>query len=135
MFLPLQICLASILNDNHTFESYFVCMIPTEDIVSLNVEAKTPRRKDTGLFLYLRVESMNSSLYLCRHGPLFKLKLSRVHHRSEKDRHIVKYKTHIKICVMTSQSVTHTHTHTTHRRTDRLFAPMSWQPCWIPAIR
>lgn len=25
--------------------------------------------------------------------------------------------------------------HTTHRRIDRLFAPMSWQPCWIPAIR
>lgn len=23
----------------------------------------------------------------------------------------------------------------THRRTERLLAPMSWQPCWIPAIR
>lgn len=23
----------------------------------------------------------------------------------------------------------------THRRTDRLRAPMSWQPCWIPAMR
>lgn len=23
----------------------------------------------------------------------------------------------------------------THRRMERLLAPMSWQPCWMPAIR
>lgn len=29
---------------------------------------------------HLRVESVNSALHLCRHGPLLKLQLSGVHH-------------------------------------------------------
>lgn len=45
-------------------------------------------------FLHLRVESMNASLHLCRHGPLFKLQLSRVHHGTEENRNIVKHDMH-----------------------------------------
>lgn len=36
-------------------------------------------------FLYLRVESMNATLHLCRQGALLKLQLTRVHHGTVKN--------------------------------------------------
>lgn len=51
----------------------------------ISIQAAGDFSRDGAGLSHLRVEPVNSTLHLCRHGPLFKLQLSRVHHGPKAD--------------------------------------------------
>lgn len=78
------------------------------------------------------MEAVDPSFHLSRHGSFLKLQLSGVHHRPVAKTHTLNPgQTPVRRAerphVMSNA--------TPYRRIDKLFAPMSWQPCWMPAMR
>lgn len=76
---------------------------------------------------HLRVEPVDPPLNLRRHGPLLELQLPGVHHGPGGGWEGVSGSPMTPPVFLVPPPA--------HRSTERLLAPMSWQPCWIPAIK